>query len=72
MKTVSYITKNSIASYISDEQHKNSILKLRNSKKETEDKIQELVSDSGNEEANKDVLLKAQKKLETTVGICST
>ena len=46
MKTVSYIIKHSIASYISD-------------------KIQTLVSDSENEEANKDALLEARKKLET-------
>ena len=35
------------------------------SEKETDDKIQTLVSDSGNKEANKEALLEAQKKLDT-------
>ena len=65
LKTVSHIIKYSIASYISDEQRKNSILELLDSKKETDDKIQTLVSDSENEEANKEALLEAQKKLGT-------
>ena len=49
LKTVSHIIKYSIASYISEKQRK---------------KIQTLVSDSENEEANKEALLEAQQKLE--------
>ena len=65
MKTVSHIIKYSIASYISDEQRKNSILELLDSQKETDDIIQTLVSDSEIEETNKEAILEARKKLET-------
>ena len=64
IKTISHIIKYSIASYISDEQKKNSILELHNSKKDTDDFIHTLVSDSENVETNKEALLAAEKKLE--------
>ena len=65
IQTISHIIKVSIASYISDEHIKNSILELLNSKKETKDLIHTLVSDSENKEANEEALLAARKKLET-------
>ena len=64
IKTISHIIKYSIASYISDKQKKNSILELHNSKKDTDDFIHTLVSDSENVETNKEALLAAEKKLE--------
>ena len=63
VEAISHIIKVSIASYISDEQTKNSILDLLNSRKETADLIHELDTDSENKEANKDFLLAAQNKL---------
>ena len=65
VQAISHIIKFSIASYISDEHIKNSILELLNSKKETDDLIHKLVTDSENEEANKEALLAAQNKLKT-------
>ena len=65
VQAISHIIKLSIASYISDEHIKNSILELLNSKKETDDLINKLVTDSENKEANKEALLAAQNKLKT-------
>ena len=62
-ETISQIIKYSIASYISDEQTKNSILALLDSRKETVDKIAKLVTESENDEAMKDALLIAQESL---------
>ena len=63
VEAISHIIKYSIASYISDEQIKNSILELLNSKKETVDLIHELETDSKNDEGKKAALLEAQYKL---------
>ena len=46
-------------------ERKNSILELLDSKKETDDLIHTLVTDSENEEANKEALLAAQNQLES-------
>ena len=62
-EAISQIIKYSIASYISDEQTKNSILELLNSKKETVDLIHELETGSQNDEDKKAALLEAQYKL---------
>ena len=51
----------SIASYISDEQTKNSILELLNSKKETADLIHELDTDSENKEVHKEAFLRLKE-----------
>ena len=60
------------ASYMSDEHIKNSILEIVNFKKETDDLIHKLVTDSENAEANKDALLASQNKLKTSDLIMST
>ena len=72
VQAISHIIKFSIASYISDEHIKNSILELLNSKKETDDLINKLVTDSENKEANKEALLAAQNKLKTLALIMPT
>merc|ERR1711888_571328 len=56
VEAISHIIKVSIASYISDEHIKNSILELLNSKKETDELIHKLDTDSENKEANKEAL----------------
>merc|ERR1711888_149810 len=62
-ETISQIIKYSIASYISDEQIKNSIISLLDSRKDTVDKIAKLVTESENDEVKKAALLEAQDKL---------
>ena len=64
---VTRLVKFSIESYISAEHIKNSILELLNSKKETDELIHKLDTDSENKEANKEALLTAQNKLKTLV-----
>ena len=72
VQAISHIIKFSIARYISDEHIKNSILEVLNSKKETDDLINKLVTDSENKEANKEALLEAQNKLKTLVLVMPT
>ena len=62
-EAISQIIKYSIASYISDEQTKNSILELLNSIKATVKLIAELETEATNDEAKKAALLEAQYKL---------
>ena len=62
-ETISQIIKYSIANYISDEQIKNSILKLLDSRKATVKLIAELETKAGNDEVKRATLLEAQYKL---------
>ena len=62
-EAISQIIKYSIASYISDEQTKNSILELLNSRKATVNLIAELETEATNDEVKKAALLEAQYKL---------
>ena len=62
-EAISQIIKYSIASYISDEQTKNSILELLDSRKATVELIAELETEAENDEVKKAALLEAQYKL---------
>merc|ERR1711888_248180 len=62
-EAISQIIKYSIASYITDEQIKNSILTLLDSRQKTADEISKLVTESENDESKKTALLNAQNKL---------
>ena len=61
-ETISQIIKYSIASYITDEQTKNSILELLNSRKATVKLIAKLDTEAENDEVKKAALLEAQYK----------
>merc|ERR1711888_138537 len=62
-EAISQIIKYCIASYITDEQIKNSILTLLDLRQKTADEISKLVTESENDEVKKLALLNAQNKL---------
>ena len=63
-EAISHLIKHSIASYISDEQLKKSIISLLDSRQKTADEITQLIPGSENDEVKKYALLEAQSRLQ--------
>merc|ERR1711984_17607 len=63
-EAISHLIKYSIASYISDEQLKKSIISLLDSRQKTADEITQLVPGSEYDEVKKYALLEAQSRLQ--------